>query len=165
MSGRPAIGYATTKQVARRLLEAGATTEHLADALCKELGLPMPRRASKTDSAKAAKFGNSKSPPRAAAPAPRPTAAQPKLVGVTSVLRAGEATMTRIKFLRAALDPLKLMPTVADAAPLLQVYTQNASAEQLGASIIVQRRFRSLRLRRHRAQKMKFYLPRNVLKQ
>lgn len=163
LTHQPTIAYATTKPVARRLLEAGATTDRLKESLCAELGLRAPHRSSvATDSVKAVSRAAHTRPQSSAAV--RPTAKQSKMVGVTRLMRAGDPTESTTKLLRTYLYPLKLTPTVADTAPLLQVYRQNATAAQTGAATIIQRRFRSMRLRRQREQKMKFYLPRNVLK-
>lgn len=164
-TSRPAIAYAKTKQVARRLVEAGAAIDHLSDKLCVELGLPLPglfvpvaadiAKGGKGTSVKPVVSRTSVSPPR------RSDAPKAERVDETIRLRAGEAMG---QLLREALSPLKLEPTVADTAPLLQLYMQNSSARQIGASIIIQRNFREMRLRRQKELKARFYLPRSIAK-
>ena len=63
----------------------------------------------------------------------------------------------------AVLKQLRLEPIVPDVAPLLMIYQENASATQIGASLIIQRRFRELRYYRYTQEKARFYLPRNTL--
>ena len=170
---RPAIAYATTKQVARRLLEAGAKTDYLADELCLELGLSIP--ASRTGSLEGSKAPSSRSP-AAAKPAIRTTASSTtkrqevatksdrqadKPEGALQQLRAGEADA---RLLSDALSPLRLPPTIADTAPLLQIYPQNASATQTGAATIIQLNFRAMRVRRQKEAKARFFMPRSIAK-
>ena len=74
-------------------------------------------------------------------------------------MNAGEASN---RLLLAALSPLRLEPLIADKAPLLELFSQNASKLQIGASTIIQRQYRALIRRRRRAHIARFYLMKKV---
>ena len=162
---RPAIAFAATKHVARRLIEAGSKTDHLAEDLCVELGLPVAPRPVLFEIAKGGKGASTKPPVCAAASPPKrldATAKPDKVDDATRPLRAGEPIGQLL--CEEALAPLQLPPTIADMAPLLQLYMENATATQIGASTIVQRNFRAMRLRRKEEARARFYMPRSIAK-
>lgn len=165
-----AIAHARTAQVARRLLESGASSAQLSADLCETLGLPLAKlpmvgnalMASKTAGPNASdpnerrRVGQREALSKRSPAGVTPAESVGRGTGVTARLRAGEQDGYP---LRAALTPLCVAPTLPDNAPLLQLYPQNASKTQIGGATLIQLRYRELRYRRSRALKQRFYMP------
>lgn len=157
-ASRTAIAHASTKQVARRLLEAGAISSQLPEALCSQLGLPAPVKqpSAMGTKAKSASFLRHRSPwsasTRGLSSPPDPSASRP-------ILRADAA---HTHSLDEALRPLWLEPAIQDSAPLLKIYPENATATQLGAIKRLQNGYRAMRASRVQTAKQSFYMPRGT---
>jgi len=169
-AARTAIAHATNKKVARRLLEAGAKSNQLPVELCVQLGLSRTECFEESEaivlrSTKVKQSARNDAPPSGGTAGSSKDAnsfrrqdstKESKADGTKSVLRAGGLTWHPIA---AALHPLRLEPMLADRAPLLQLYTQNANKMERGAATIIQRQYRTHRLRQLMARKNSFFQP------
>lgn len=145
-----ALGYTASKQVARRLLEAGATSSQTPEALCAVLGLTTHSSSSE----------NTAEPRGGKAAAPSNRVRSSASLGdngfASAILRAGGIDPRPP---RATLRMLTLEPILPVAAPLLKLGPRSANAAQVRAITLMQRRYRALRLRRHKRAKASFYKP------
>ena len=78
------------------------------------------------------------------------------------VVRSLKADDGSERVLTSAMQPLVLEPTIAESAPLLKVFERNATPLQTGGAIIVQRKFREMRVRRFKMATDSFFMPRGT---
>lgn len=171
VNGQTAIAHATKRQVARRLLEAGASSTQLQADMCDALGLPHKEGGSipKLSKGLSSKSNAAVSDSARSKPGVKPSFSNPRpgqrMLGEEDKgppLHAGESDRHQ---LRDALKPLLLPPQILDTAPLLKVFSQNATPEQLGAAFIVQNAYREMRWRRAKRKKQNFYQPKGMVLQ
>ena len=171
LNGQTAIAHAASKRVARRLLEAGASSTQLSHGLCVAVGIPSKEPASGSVIPKLGRGLSTKSAVsesargKAGLKNANGKAGSTRMLGEEDKgppLRAGEPDK---RPLRSALLPLLLPPQVNDTAPLLKLFPENATSEQVGATFIVQNAYREMRWRRAKLKKRSFYQPKGLVLQ